>query len=146
MVRHLPAIACLAIALSACSSESPVAPPAVTMPGDGVRFYATELRPGDCLDSVPSDAIVTVVPCERAHAAEYATTYILPNGDWPGADALTRHIQTGCGPRMRYVESREDEVEVTGLAPTQADWPRNRTVYCLAVPRRDGHLVGRVIK
>ncbi|MFC4116336.1 hypothetical protein [Nonomuraea zeae] len=155
MVRHLPAIAGLVIALSACSSEFPVAQPAAGqaasqdgggMPGYAVRYHASELRPGDCLDPMPTSAVVTVVPCDRAHAAEYATTYILPEGAWPGADGLLRHIETGCGPRMRYVDARRDDVEASGLAPSEAEWPRNRTVYCLAVPREGGHLVGRVIK
>ncbi|MEU6714546.1 hypothetical protein ABZ897_24020 [Nonomuraea sp. NPDC046802] len=150
MKRALPATAVLAIALAGCAGTPPVAPPATpplgTLHPGAVRYHATDLRPGDCIDPMPTDFSVTVVPCDQPHAAEFATTYIAPRGPYPGEVALDRLVQEECTPLMRYVPSRKDEVTVYGLIPLESDWPRYRALYCLAVPADGGPLVGRVIK
>ncbi|MEU7854267.1 hypothetical protein [Nonomuraea sp. NPDC049141] len=137
MIRPLLAGACLVSALLGCTAAPAVA---------GQRYHATELRPGDCIEPMPENAMVTVVPCSVPHAAEFATTYVIPNGPWPGSGEVVGLAAMGCGPKMRYVESRIGEAGATVIVPTEADWPRYRTAYCLAVPFDGGKLVGRVIK
>jgi hypothetical protein len=109
------------------------------------RYHATELRPGDCIEPMPVDFMVTVVPCTVPHAAEFATIYVVPEGPWPGNAELRRLSENGCEPRMRYVPARKAEVGVVGVVPAEEDWPRYRTTYCLAVALDGRQLVGRVI-
>ncbi|MFG6194484.1 hypothetical protein [Nonomuraea sp. JJY05] len=111
------------------------------------RYHATELRPGDCIDPLPDDFMVTVVPCDRPHVAEFATIYVIPDGPFPGMGDMQRLTENGCTPRMRLVEKRKDEVIVSGLVPSAKDRPRYRTIYCLAIAADQGSsLVGRVVQ
>ncbi|MGP3964405.1 hypothetical protein ACTWPT_51440 [Nonomuraea sp. 3N208] len=158
MIRHPLAVVCLAGALLGCGASfagsgepasstvtSPPGPSGETMHPAAERFHATELRPGDCIEPLPVDLIVTVVPCTVPHSAEFATTYVVPEGPWPGVAEVRRLSRNGCRPMMRYVPSRRDEVGIGVLAPAAEDWPRSRTSYCLAVPLDGGKLAGRVI-
>ncbi|MBT2231496.1 hypothetical protein [Nonomuraea sp. NEAU-A123] len=163
MVRHLLAGACLVSALLGCTAAPAaplrqvatptVAPAPAPAPASGevaspavAQYHATELRPGDCIEPMPDSFIVTVVGCSVPHAAEFATTYVIPDGPWPGFAEMEKLAVAGCGPRMRYVASRMGEVGAAVLVPAEADWPRFRTAYCLAAPFDGGKLVGRVIK
>ncbi|GAA1681368.1 hypothetical protein GCM10009733_092550 [Nonomuraea maheshkhaliensis] len=128
------------------ASEPAPSPVEVSLPPGVHRYQATELRPGDCIDPLPETSLVTVVPCDRPHVAEFATTYVIPDGPFPGAGDMQRLAEFGCTPRMRLVEKRKDEVIVSGLVPSEANWPRHRTIYCLAIAAsRGSSLVGRVI-
>ncbi|QYC41464.1 hypothetical protein Nocox_19275 [Nonomuraea coxensis DSM 45129] len=149
-LRHLTATAFLAGALAGCAAAP--APPSSAVPTTvgavqpGVeQIHASELRPGDCLAPMPESFAVTLVSCSEPHAAEYATTYVVPDQPWPGQEALDLLAREGCAPRMRYVPERRAEVTVAVLVPDEASWPRHRTAYCLAVPADGGELVGRVI-
>ncbi|MEV4013529.1 hypothetical protein AB0J35_23800 [Nonomuraea angiospora] len=158
---RLAVVASMVAVLAACTpapvSSSPGvipgaqhgAPPNPVQAGSspGVEHYhATELRPGDCIDPMPVDFMVTVVPCDRPHVAEFATTYVIADGPWPGTGDMRRLTENGCTPRMRIMKERKDEVLVSGLVPTIEGWPRYRTIYCLAVAPQGEHLVGRVIE
>ncbi|GAA4534566.1 hypothetical protein GCM10023096_81870 [Nonomuraea ferruginea] len=79
------------------------------------------------------------------HSAEFATTYVLPEGPYPGAE-MTRLMEDGCLPRMRIEDSKRDEMGLWGIWPAQEDWPRARTVYCLAAPLDGRKITGRVVK
>ncbi|MEU4223733.1 hypothetical protein AB0F17_05520 [Nonomuraea sp. NPDC026600] len=157
MIRPLLAGTCLVSMLLGCTAPlRPVATPTVApapAPASGevaspavAHYHATELRPGDCIEPMPTSFMVTVVRCTVPHAAEFATTYVIPDGPWPGSGEVQGLAAAGCGPRMRYVASRRGEVGAAVLVPAEADWPRYRTAYCLAVPFDGGKLVGRVIK
>ncbi len=160
MVRASLVAFCLLIPLAACADEpAPPAPSATAEPTPaspprtpphsatpGVQqFHATELRPGDCIEPLPQTFMVTVVPCHVPHSAEFATTYVLPEGPWPGSD-MTRLMENGCFPRMRIKESKRDVIGLWGLGPGPDDWPRYRTSYCLAVPLDGQKTTGRVVK
>ncbi|MER6944980.1 hypothetical protein ABT294_13235 [Nonomuraea sp. NPDC000554] len=156
------ATACLALLLSGCAgtsappaptaSAAPPAPAASTASTDpaaspGVELYdVSELRPGDCIEPMPQEAIVTVVPCGTPHSAEFATVYVLPQGDYPAVNEMRRLAENGCWPRMRIKESKRDRIGVTWLGPDEASWPRSRTVYCFAAPYDGRKLAGRVVK
>ncbi|MGW7477185.1 hypothetical protein ACWGH8_01240 [Nonomuraea muscovyensis] len=66
-------------------------------------------------------------------------------GPYPGTD-MTRLMENGCFPRMRTKESKRDVIGLWGLAPAPDDWPRYRTVYCLAVPLDGRKMARRVVK
>ncbi|MEU8321801.1 hypothetical protein AB0C33_25900 [Nonomuraea sp. NPDC048881] len=136
--------ACLVLALSACGSGTPEPSGGSTVPGAEQR-HATQLRPGDCLVSIPDDLIATLVPCGNPHAAEFGMIYVVPEGAWPGAEQARRQATDFCAPRLRITPGRRGEVKVTALPPLEEEWPRHRTAYCVAVAR-DGQLVGRVVE
>ncbi|GAA2284568.1 hypothetical protein GCM10010149_32570 [Nonomuraea roseoviolacea subsp. roseoviolacea] len=136
-------------ASSAHAEPTPAAAPQTpsqqsAIPG-AQQFHAAELRPGDCIEPLPETFAVTVVPCDVPHSAEFATTYILAEGPWPGAD-MNRLMENGCLPRMRIKESKRDVIGLWGLGPGEQDWPRYRTVYCLAAPVDGRKMTGRVVK
>ncbi|NUW35509.1 hypothetical protein HTZ77_29360 [Nonomuraea sp. SMC257] len=138
----LPGSSTRAEPTSAAAPQTPSQQSAI--PGSQ-QFHAAELRPGDCVEPLPQTFMVTVVPCDVPHSAEFATTYVLPEGPWPGAD-MNRLMENGCLPRMRIKESERDAVGLWGLGPAEDDWPRYRTVYCLAVPPDGRKTTGRVVK
>ncbi|GGT39499.1 hypothetical protein ACFFV7_27245 [Nonomuraea spiralis] len=135
--------ACLALVLSACGSSTPE-PFNETLPPGAEQRHATQLRPGDCLVSIPDDLIATLVPCGNPHAAEFAMIYVVPEGAWPGSAQAVRLAKSFCAPRMRVKPSRRNEVAVSALPPLEDEWPRHRTAYCVAAARH-GQLVGRVL-
>lgn len=158
MTRPLFAGACLLAALLGCSPGVAPTPavaaqpaPSATSSGEavspaGVVYHATELRPGDCIEPMPESFMVTVVPCTVPHSAEYGSMYVIADGPWPGTAEIRRLAENGCGPRMRYVASRREEVGFLSLMPLEQEWPKYRTAYCLAVAGNGGKLVGRVLK
>ncbi len=148
--RHLTVAAFLAGALAGCAAAPAPASSAVPAPAGAAQpgveqLHASELRPGDCLAPMPQSFVVTLMSCSEPHAAEYATTYVVPDQPWPGEEALGALAREGCAPRMRYVPERRSGLTVAALVPEEADWPRHRTAYCLAVRADGGQLVGRVI-
>ncbi|MEU8323636.1 hypothetical protein AB0C33_35170 [Nonomuraea sp. NPDC048881] len=59
---------------------------------------------------------------------------------------MTRLAQNGCLPRMRIKKSKRDDTGMAWVGPAPEDWPRHRTVYCLAA-RMDGKkATGRVVE
>ncbi|MGI5286744.1 hypothetical protein ACQEVF_25870 [Nonomuraea polychroma] len=157
MVRTSLVAFCLLISLAGCAGgpaptpagPAPAAAPQTPPPRQSAisgeqQFHATELRPGDCIEPLPQTFTVTVVPCHVPHSAEFATTYVLPEGAWPGAD-MTRLMENGCLPRMRIEESKRGVIGLWGLGPAPEDWPRYRTVYCLAVPLDGQKMTRRVV-
>ncbi|MCK2219378.1 hypothetical protein MF672_037115 [Actinomadura sp. ATCC 31491] len=164
MTRHLTAaavlagvlVSVLAGALAGCAAAAPAPPEPGAAPAPGPaataaarpgaqQYHASELRPGDCIAPLPVDFAVTVVSCSVPHAAEYATSYVVPEQPWPGEETVSLLAREGCAPLMRYVPSRRPGLDVVAIIPAQGDWPRYRTAYCLAVAADGGDLVGRVI-
>ncbi len=161
MIRPSVVAACLLDPLTACTSDS--APPSAAapasvsasvlpsptavseLPAGAERYDVSELRPGDCIDPIPETYEVTVVPCAEPHMAEFATTYVLPDGPYPGAD-MRRLAENGCLPRMRIKDGKRDAVALLGIGPTAAGWPLNRTMYCLAISVDGEKTTGRVVK
>lgn len=151
-MKRIPLMAlCLSFTLAACASTPPTAspaPPPETPRQQDPRvqqYDASFLRPGDCIEPLPENFLVTVVPCGMPHSAEYAASYVLPDGPYPGAD-LARLMENGCFPRMRIKESKKADIGLYALWPAPDDWPRYRTGYCLAVPLDGKKTTGRVVK
>jgi hypothetical protein len=140
-------VAFLALALSSCSAGDPSSPDPLArpLPPGAVQHDATQLRPGDCLATIPDDLVATLVPCGNPHAAEFAMIYVVPDGAWPGSDAAVQQATAFCAPRMRIRPRERDKIKVSALPPLQHDWPRHRTAYCVAVAK-EGQLVGRVLE
>jgi hypothetical protein len=105
------------------------------------------LRPGECLNSSPNGADVTLLSCSVPHDAEVFATFSLAASSWPGAAAVQSQAGNGCQDRLAgYLNP---QLAGAGLAqeyyyPDQAAWGAGvRTVVC-EVSASTGQLTGSV--
>jgi hypothetical protein len=105
------------------------------------------LRPGECLNSSPNGADVTLLSCSVPHDAEVFATFSLAASSWPGAAAVQSQAGNGCQGRLAgYLNP---QLADAGLAqeyyyPDQAAWGAGvRTVVC-EVSASTGQLTGSV--
>ena len=88
------------------------------------------LQLGDCFNNVSSEEVseVPVVPCSEAHDNEVFHIFEVPDGDFPGDEALDEAAAEECVPAFEsfvgiaYMDSGLDYFPLT---PTEAGW----TVY-----------------
>jgi putative regulator of septum formation len=105
------------------------------------------LRPGDCLNSLPNGADVTLLSCSAPHDAEVFATFSLAASTWPGAAAVQSQAGNGC--QSRIASYLNPQLANAGLAqeyyyPDQAAWGAGvRTVVC-EVSASTGQLTGSV--
>ena len=105
------------------------------------------LRPGECLNSSPNGADVTLLSCSVPHDAEVFATFSLAASSWPGDAAVQSQAGNGCQGRLAgYLNP---QLADAGLAqeyyyPDQAAWQAGvRTVVC-EVSASTGQLTGSV--
>jgi len=105
------------------------------------------LRPGDCLNSSPNGADVTLLSCSAPHDAEVFATFSLAASSWPGDTAVQNQASNGCQGRLAgYLNA---QLANAGLAqeyfyPDHAAWQAGvRTVVC-EVSASTGQLTGSV--
>jgi hypothetical protein len=106
--------------------------------GDGVTFSVDE---GECFD-VPGGSLegetydVDTVPCTGSHQAEVFANFRIPNGGYPGDDAVTRTAEDKCY-ALRYgyamdVWALPDDVDLYYFTPTRESWRLgDRKVTCM---------------
>jgi len=105
------------------------------------------LRPGDCLNSSPNGAGVTLLSCSVPHDAEVFATYSLAGSSWPGDAAAQSQAGNGC--QTRLAGYLNPQLANAGLAqeyyyPDYAAWRAGvRTVVC-EVTASTGQLTGSV--
>ncbi|HEU4489879.1 MAG TPA: septum formation family protein [Jiangellales bacterium] len=122
-----------------CLVYDPVAPLTGSARGLGA---AAAFQPGTCLDEdgLPTD-------CAAAHDAEVFAVVSLPEGTWPGQEALETAADEACGSEFEaYVgASYEESALYYGYyTPLQDDWTvGDREVLCF-VYDADGPLTGSV--
>lgn len=120
-------IAVSVLVLASCSSGS----------SDSVA----DLSPGDCFDDqsaggelVEEFETVPMVDCDKPHDNEAYAVFDLPDGAYPGDDAITEQGLDGCLPLFEgyvgssYETSRLDIFPITPLAELWADG--NREIIC----------------
>ncbi|MFI6498289.1 septum formation family protein [Nonomuraea typhae] len=130
-------------AVTACTAASPAAAPAPAPE----RGHAAALRPGDCFDEIGADGTATPVPCAQPHLFEFAGSWVLPDGPWPGDDKVNAISTEGCEEKVKIKKEFQDTVTWNTWAPPQATWPRQRTAYCGAVSIEEGtKLTGHVLR
>ena len=101
-----------------------------------------ELAVGDCIPLVEYDDEATeifevpVVPCDQPHTDEVFYKYDLPDGEYPGDDAIYELAWEGCREQFEGfvgLSYEESELDIYPYSPTQASWSRwkDRTVHCI---------------
>ncbi|MGE2716842.1 septum formation family protein [Mycolicibacterium litorale] len=111
---------------------------------------ATDVKLGDCLSEIPDGTrVLTVktVSCDETHAGEVFAVLTMPDGDFPGEDAVTEYSNQ-CGPELASYSPAavtDDSVQLYVLYPTAETWADgDRAVTCVATldPPRTGSIRG----
>lgn len=100
---------------------------------------AFELAVGDCLRSIDEGREVTslpLVPCAEPHDGEVYDSFPLPDGDYPGEEAVLTAAETGCIDRFQTfvgVPFDDSVLEVFYYTPTRRSWTLagDREVVCV---------------
>ncbi|GAB3270958.1 septum formation family protein [Microbacterium lacusdiani] len=106
-----------------------------------------QLQVRDCLslgdDSQLSSA--SVVPCSEPHTDEIYHEFELPDGDWPGEEAVQQAADEGCYNAFEPFVGKayeESVLEYIYLTPTEAGWTdtglQDRLIQCVVYEPGDG--------
>ncbi|WP_295841582.1 DUF4190 domain-containing protein [uncultured Microbacterium sp.] len=123
--------------------------PSEAAPGDGDTFTLTV---GACLDDVPGGFISSsnLVDCAVPHTYEVFSSFFLPEGAFPGDDAIASAAQEGCDaafPSFVGIPFDQSALNYQFVAPTESTWADgDREISCLlydpAVEETTGSLAG----
>jgi uncharacterized protein DUF4190/putative regulator of septum formation len=99
---------------------------------------AMDVTVGDCVAEVPESSLVFDVPvvgCEEPHRGEVYALLTMPDGDFPGHEAIAQ-FQYKCGPALAGYSPTamaNPAVGIFVLYPTAQSWELgDRTVTCIA--------------
>jgi hypothetical protein len=113
----------------------------------GLGAYA--LQVGDCIQLPDADTVISVegVPCAEPHDAQVFAEFVLPDGDFPGLDAVELAAGEGCYQRwpaaVGTAYESDPASDFTVLTPTAESWAEgDREVTCLLVPLDVARMVG----
>ncbi|MGN7965467.1 DUF2510 domain-containing protein [Microbacterium sp. 22179] len=117
------------------------------VPGSEV-IYASDLEVGDCLpEGLDGEEFfeVTIVPCDGPHVDEIYYEFDLPDGEFPGEEALADAAIRECEPEFEDfadIAYEESELDYWWLTPTETSWAGgDRTMQCL-IYSYDGTVTG----
>ncbi|MEX8057278.1 septum formation family protein [Microbacterium sp. 16-032] len=123
--------------------------PSEAAPGDGDTYT---LPVGACLDNVPGGFISSsnLVDCAVPHTYEVFSSFLLPEGTFPGDDAIATAAQEGCDaafPSFVGIPFDQSALNYQFVAPTEDTWAGgDREISCLlydpAVEETTGSLAG----
>lgn len=142
-VAAAAALSCTAlIALSGCSLLGGADEPERDESGDVTEASdadAFSIRVGDCLESMDwgggEMSTVPVIPCAEPHESEVYAAVDLPDGDFPGAEAVDTQSGEFCYGEFQGfvgVAWEDSEFEYGYLAPTEQSWGQgDREVLCV---------------
>ena len=112
------------------------------------------LEVGSCFDDASDNeqqevvSDVPIVDCDEPHDNEVFFTYDLPEGDYPGAEALNLSAEERCvGAFADYVgaDYQSSSLDVSWLSPTTESWDRDdREITCILFDGQLAKLTGSV--
>ena len=141
------------LALTGCSAlegvlsgGEPVRDDATGQIVEAAEASAFQIRVGDCMNSGPEAQseetfeveTVPTVPCSEPHDSEIYASHQLPDGDYPGDDAVALAGDEVCYEEFTgFVGKTWDEsvLEYTMFFPTQESWESmdDREVLCIVL-------------
>lgn len=118
---------------------------------------AFEVQVGDCFDdgqlSAEASEVqeVDAIPCDQPHDNEVYAIFDLPDGDYPGDEAVVEQSGKGCAERFAEFTGtayEDSQLEITQLFPTEDSWNTldDREVVCAVYDPSgpvEGSLVGK---
>jgi hypothetical protein len=139
----------LAVVLASCSSGEPSrdASGQIDEAGDASVFA---LQVGDCFDDDTSfEDLVTdvpVVPCDEPHDNEVFQELELPDGAFPGRDAVIETSLLRCIDAFQPfvgISYLESDLEIFPITPSSTSWDGgDRVVYCVLYAADLSELIG----
>ncbi|MDQ2636184.1 MAG: septum formation family protein [Actinomycetota bacterium] len=111
---------------------------------------ATDVKVGDCLKEIPDGGRVLTVQtigCDEPHAGEVFAVLLMPDGDFPGQNAIDDYADK-CSPELASYSPaamEDDSIQMYVLYPTAETWAEgDRAVTCIATldPPRTGTIKG----
>lgn len=103
--------------------------------GDAGTF---SIKLGDCLNGAPIDVVESLqgVPCSTPHDVEAYHVFNLPDGDYPGAAAVSEAAGNACSDAFEPFVGHPSETsiyDISSLAPSHESWNEldDREVLCL---------------
>jgi len=126
------------VLIGACGNDGPARDDQGSIADSGDVSVFT-LRVGDCFDDPAGEVtevdVLTAVPCSAPHDNEVFFAFDLPEGDFPGQDAMVSASADACLGEVfteyvgiGYVDS---VLDVFPINPTEASWAvGDRKVYC----------------
>lgn len=151
------------VALPACGSpglpslaatpqvgSAPSAPTAGSAPAAEDPTSVFSLEVGQCIDAGTGSGQVGSVPvvgCDQPHEGEIYALPQLPDGGFPGAEAIEETAQEQCGGSAYTdyvgVPYQESEFEVSFLLPTEQTWgDGDREIACIVQSTEPGSVRG----
>lgn len=117
---------------------------------EGGQESAFNMQVGDCWNDVTTDEVsdVPMVPCAEEHDNEVYAEFDLPDGAFPGDDAVEEAAFDGCYERFADyigISYEESVLEIYPMWPTEAGWDElnDRQIVC-SVWDVEGALTGSV--
>lgn len=105
--------------------------------GEGTDTDAFAIKVGDCLnDASVSEEVssVPVIDCSEPHDSEAYASIMMPDGDFPGEEAVTAAAEEGCLAEFEgYVgiPYEDSSFEVSFYFPTEGSWgDGDREILC----------------
>ncbi len=148
--RHLAAAALVlsaALALTGCSAITAITglfggatrdDSGVITEGGDVDIFTIAV--GDCLGQAPDGEVssVAAVPCAEEHDGEVFHDFTLPDGDFPGEEAMESAAFDGCDAQFApFVGASYEEstLDYMYYAPTEDSWNTysDRVISCVLV-------------
>ncbi len=139
-----------AFSLAGCSLINTVTGPVDLDSSDGTDTDAFQIAVGDCLNDADLSGEVSTVPvidCAEPHDSEAYASFLLPDGDYPGEDAIFEQADADCLAAFAdYVGIawEESSLQFSYYFPTTGSWESgDREVLCLVYDPA-GQLTGSV--
>ncbi|NEE03394.1 DUF4190 domain-containing protein [Phytoactinopolyspora halotolerans] len=114
---------------------------------DGGDVSVMSVHVGVCFVNLEEAAEISrlpAVPCSEPHVAEVFGVFDLPEGEWPGMEAIGEQADSRCAEILIEYSSTAYEDPGVGLFhlhPLESMWPRDREIVCIAYAL-DGAVTG----
>lgn len=143
LIASLVAVAALGAACDSTTVDETSRDDAGTIT-EGGELSVFQIRVGDCFNAGDDDTLETVdaVPCAEPHEFEAYAKFELPNGEYPGPEALQSQVEAGCvAPFASYVgvAYQSSSLYYFAIQPSADTWEDqdDREVLC-SVTTEDG--------
>jgi hypothetical protein len=135
----------IALLIISLNSMDEAAPASVTNAAPGVTTEApatsgkgfNPLRIGDCVNGIHDDENfaddLTVLSCDKPHDGEIYARFDLPEGAYPGEQAVISRAEDTCVDRLFDYTKRanDDDIDLYYYRPTEDTWYDDRAVTCV---------------